>query len=86
MSDDTFFFIDRFSSLDRLSMVQLNDDGIVLRVLRCTPHVSTFEMSENAAVRDAIERLCGNGLIQLNTDKIGYPWIAIEFTEEKEAP
>lgn len=68
--------LDRFSTIDHLTKKQLQDDELVLEVLRKFPRVSTFEMSENVAVRGAVERLIRAKKIEYN-DKHGYPWHGI---------
>ncbi len=50
-----------------------------MHALRSTPRVSCFELSENAAVRDAVERLVRKGMIKTDAQSLGYPWIAIKF-------
>ncbi len=74
-------FIDRFSSIDHLTKRDLADDDVVMRALHSTPRVSTFEMSENIGVRNAIERLERAGKIIMDTESVGYPWIAIKFVD-----
>jgi hypothetical protein len=71
--------LDRFSSLDHLSKVQLQDDDTVLAVLRKCPRVSTFEMSESVRVRGAVERLERCGKIKLTQEP--YPWIGVEVLQ-----
>lgn len=73
-------FIDRFSSIDHLSKRELADDDLVLQALRSMPRVSTFEMSENVGVRNAVERLIKKGAIRFNKD-LGYPWHGITILE-----
>jgi hypothetical protein len=75
--------IDRFSSVDHLTSKQLQDDALVLSVLRECKRVSTFEMSGNAAVRSAIHRLRRAGKIKMVND--AYPWhgITVLDTEQR---
>jgi hypothetical protein len=72
--------LDRFSSIDDLSKKQLQDDDLVMSILRKCKRVSTFEMSDNAAVRSAVTRLKKAGKIELN-DKLGYPWHGITILD-----
>ena len=74
--------IDRFSTIDHLSKKQLANDETVLAVLRQTPRVSTFEMSEMKGVYHAIRRLERAGRIQLDTIDLGYPWHHVKVVEQ----
>lgn len=70
--------LDRFSSIDHLTKVQLKNDDIVLGVLRECKRVSTFEMSENTAVRSAVYRL--ERARKIKFTELPYPWLGIEVT------
>jgi NADPH-dependent glutamate synthase beta subunit-like oxidoreductase len=71
--------VDRFSTIDHLTAKQLDHDETVLAVLRESPRVSTFEMSEMKGVYHAIRRLERAGRIRL-TD-MPYPWHGVEIIE-----
>jgi NADPH-dependent glutamate synthase beta subunit-like oxidoreductase len=75
------FHIDRFSTVDHLTNKQLKDDATVLAVLRKTPRVSCFEMSEMKGVYRAIRRLEALGKITTDGNKLEYPWIAVTIIE-----
>lgn len=47
----------------------------VLAVLRKSPMVSTWDMSEIAWIREIIEWLVRNGKLMADTETVGYPWI-----------
>lgn len=73
----SFTHIDCFTALDDLPKKLHADSAAVLRALKVSKRISSFELSEYRSLASTVLDLekCGN----IKLVDIGYPWYAVEF-------
>jgi hypothetical protein len=76
--------LDSFTSLDDLKPKERRDPEAVLAVLRRTRRFSVWDM-DNKAICSTVCDLLRSGRIK-QTDRLGYPWCAVEIVEPSSPP
>lgn len=75
--DFKFTHIDCFTALDDLPKKLHADDAAVLRALKVSKRVSSFDLQDSPSLASTVMSLDKSGTIKL-VDQ-GYPWYAVEF-------
>ena len=72
-----FTHVDCFTALDDLPKKLHSDDAAVLRALKVSKRVSSFDLQESPTLASTVMSLDKSGTIKLIDQ--GYPWYAVEF-------